>query len=520
MKKAILSIVFAFAAIFAIAQDNTLEIMGHNFSSVFIYNNSPHNIGVNKTFTLVEKPDGDLLLCNLFRRKLSPSSSIYVNIGDGFYTISRQNLIVTDSTFLESNLGYDEDNNGFLLVHDPVGEGYIWARFLTNRYFSPGWEGFTWLEIFHSDEDLNFDNEPVMVPLEDAHVEASNGLMIEDEENLLVRYVLDGVPVFARISLDGTVKDKQLMPDLFQGNSWKINGMVTYTDSPREYAVYGWDTTPEGDTTFLFHVMDSMFNLQETVVMENQSGHYHFFSNMISMLPYDGQTYYVISQYTKDNEPRNGLRVTKYDKASHEELNEIMISSHPIYSNLNYCAFPFGFQKSENGALYLGYRTSNNPSKGYITVMKLDADMNIIWERQCRTIKPYESFNFYRMEAIEDGVAVCAQHYMESPYEGDYRFNTLLFLINDDGTNDTPENDAFVRPYMYYPNPAQDRLHLHYSPDVQPKQVELYDLQGHLVRSQSQGLESLNMQGLASGQYLMKVTLEDGKSFTDKVVKE
>jgi hypothetical protein len=30
----------------------------------------------------------------------------------------------------------------------------------------------------------------------------------------------------------------------------------------------------------------------------------------------------------------------------------------------------------------------------------------------------------------------------------------------------------------------------------------------------------LDMQGLAPGQYLMKVTLEDGKSFTDKVVKE
>ena len=74
--------------------------------------------------------------------------------------------------------------------------------------------------------------------------------------------------------------------------------------------------------------------------------------------------------------------------------------------------------------------------------------------------------------------------------------------------------------YLAYPNPAQDRLHLQYSPDVQPKQVDLYDLQGRPVRSQSQGLESLNMQGLAPGQYLMKVTLEDGKSFTDKVVKE
>lgn len=90
MKKILLSLAFALVASFAHAQGNTLEIMGHNFSTVFVYNNTPHNIGIDKTFTMVEKPDGDLLLCNLFRRKLTPTSSTYVNIGDGFYTISRQ----------------------------------------------------------------------------------------------------------------------------------------------------------------------------------------------------------------------------------------------------------------------------------------------------------------------------------------------------------------------------------------------------------------------------------------------
>ena len=71
-----------------------------------------------------------------------------------------------------------------------------------------------------------------------------------------------------------------------------------------------------------------------------------------------------------------------------------------------------------------------------------------------------------------------------------------------------------------YPNPANDYLRLHYSPDVEPRQIELYDLQGRLVRSQGSGLESLNLQGLAPGQYVMKVTLTDGTSFSDKVVKE
>ena len=49
---------------------------------------------------------------------------------------------------------------------------------------------------------------------------------------------------------------------------------------------------------------------------------------------------------------------------------------------------------------------------------------------------------------------------------------------------------------------------------------ELPNLQGWLVRKQAKDLESVDMQSLAPGQYLMKVTLEGGRSYTDKVVKE
>ena len=73
---------------------------------------------------------------------------------------------------------------------------------------------------------------------------------------------------------------------------------------------------------------------------------------------------------------------------------------------------------------------------------------------------------------------------------------------------------------IVYPNPAQDQLHLQYSPDVTPAQIELDDLQGRLVLTQRKDLESMDLQGLTAGQYLMKVTLENGKVFTDKIVKE
>ena len=61
---------------------------------------------------------------------------------------------------------------------------------------------------------------------------------------------------------------------------------------------------------------------------------------------------------------------------------------------------------------------------------------------------------------------------------------------------------------------------MEFSPDVQPTQVELYDLQGRLVHMQSKAFESIDMSQLPAGTYTMRVTLEDGKVYSDKVVKE
>ena len=93
--------------------------------------------------------------------------------------------------------------------------------------------------------------------------------------------------------------------------------------------------------------------------------------------------------------------------------------------------------------------------------------------------------------------------------------------INPDGTVSTEEIMVEnICPYAYYPNPAQDQLHLQYSPDVQPKEIELYDVQGRLVRTQNKNLESFNLQGLSIGTYTMRVMLGNGKVYSDKVVKE
>ncbi len=160
-------------------------------------------------------------------------------------------------------------------------------------------------------------------------------------------------------------------------------------------------------------------------------------------------------------------------------------------------------------------------------VTKMDIDGNVIWQRYWDRYYPEYGTKVYYPNFItttsDEGCLVSGYCYYSDIY-GTVRYgsNPEIFMLKifPDGTLSVPETEAFIRPYAYWPNPAQDELHLQYSPDVTPKQIGLYDLQGRMVRSQRNGLGTLEMGGLASGTYTMRVTLEGGKTFTDKVVKE
>ena len=50
--------------------------------------------------------------------------------------------------------------------------------------------------------------------------------------------------------------------------------------------------------------------------------------------------------------------------------------------------------------------------------------------------------------------------------------------------------------------------------------TELYDLQGRLVRTQNKAFRNIDMSQLPTGTYTMRVIMEDGMTYSDKVVKE
>ena len=86
------------------------------------------------------------------------------------------------------------------------------------------------------------------------------------------------------------------------------------------------------------------------------------------------------------------------------------------------------------------------------------------------------------VEAVAIPSEGCAFLYWEAEGEQVSSENPYSFILEQDtrlvahfsGTGVAERESVCV----IYPNPAHDQLHLQYSPDVQPRHIELYDLQG------------------------------------------
>ena len=186
-------------------------------------------------------------------------------------------------------------------------------------------------------------------------------------------------------------------------------------------------------------------------------------------------------------------------------------------------AFNHGMDESSNGDFFLcngvyeprAWQYGEIDSLNHFTVTKTDVETNVIWSRS------YEDgehvFQPCSVMATSDGgCLVTGRNWTLDKTEA--KLFVLKFFA--DGSLSVPKMEEFVRPYCFYPNPVKDQLRMQFSPDVQPDKVELYDLQGRLVRTQSKAFESIDMNQLPAGTYTLHVTLEDGKTYADKVVKE
>ena len=367
-----------------------------------------------------------------------------------------------------------------------------------------------------------FDNHLVFEPGElDVHVTDDDslgncglpGMVLDRNGDLVIAYYYfhSFERNFMRIGPDGEIKHHNLLTTMtIDGGT--DHGPFIVRESPLTYCYFGNHYANNQNITHCY-LLDSLFNITESIVLPHQftaplwlrlypNGSLAVCAkddgSLLFAMPYGSMNPQVADQ---------GLAILRYDG----ELTLLKkFPSDPYVQYQDGNATTIGLDWGKDGNLYLAYST--NRSNGHVSLVKMDSDLNVIWERYC-----LESGYLWDSEMLilkDNKVAIVGVNVVN------YSSCDAFYIVVNDDYDGLQEQDNLVRPYMFYPNPVQDQLRLHYSPDVEPAQIGLYDLQGRLVRSQGSGLESLSLQGLAPGQYVMKVTMADGTTFSDKVVKE
>ena len=504
MKKPALFLAILLATTWVHAQ--TLDSIAHHVQGYY----GPDGGG--QMENVVQMADGNVLF--VFREGINFGSPTGADIvGSVLYKMSRHGGIVLDTLFIESSLpAY------CLFAKNPVGDGNIRVGF---TYDTINWN--TFFQIIPFDNDLNFDTvNEVLVPLSDTFAGYfRRSCLINSENDIVLNYFdkVDGelVSHFAIFGLDGTMKLENVIPyaDVSVAAG---GGFGVFNKTPLEYYICGRNLGNNLSPFVQFHILDSLFQHKDqfiindkTIISQNPPRRYNFGWNETIVV--DGDDFVLCSRYEQG--VRNGVCMVRYDKRTLEQKNAVFFESNPMItsSTSDYGACPIGMALDSEGSLFLAYMTQNPIAidKGQIAVVKTDANFNIIWQRFC--LEP-EGYRYYGnvITALDDGDVAIGGNYICR--------NEIFFLIVNDDYDGMEEQGLIVRPYAYYPNPAQDELHLQYSPDVKPGQIELFDIQGRLVRLQRNSLERLNLQGLPTGTYTMRVTLEGGKVFSDKVIKE
>lgn len=479
---------------------------------------------------VIQLGDGNLLcqdlLFNLDENGMCfhDENGTLVNVhGYQYYWISSDGLAVTDSLFVPC----DNTDDHLWTRLNPTGDKPLQFSNIDACVVSDGNASF--LKIAFFDDLMNFNDQmEVNVPLCDhvALIRNKASWLLDSNNDIIVQYMIPDLEQtrFARFGLDGTLKIEKTfssdqMPCCTNSNfwSWQPYGLRQFSDSPVRYNYFGQKYLSSGIHVIAFE-LDQNFEILNSFDLTDQWGYYPatinngFVDGMVSLD--DGGALFVRNTEWSRSGHNESTGVLKYD-AQGNILKEVWFN--PFDNRVSFCT---DLSKDRQGFVYLTLERGSSYAEGrQVAVIKMDQDLNVIWEYSGMNFENVLRESYVTALLDNEAVAVVGQNYIAQDMQVNQHVGLFLTLLSKEKTN-VGETAQSLRPYLCYPNPVEDRLNIHYSPDVKPSRVEILDLQGRLLGTQKGGLESVDMQNLPDGTYTLRLTLDNGKTYSDRIVKQ
>lgn len=427
-----------------------------------------------------------------------------------YYELLHPTEDVWSSGFLERN-PFEEDSNV-----------YIYFAYSNDTCY---------YHAVYFDNDLNITDEvtqPMPAELENFYT-SPNEYLIDPENNIVYVWVDLDINNYRIAKMDFFGKLKHTAVIHFEDNidfnsiytSPATKPLFVYNEDPLEY---GLSLQYENPGVKQITIFDKDFNIIDRIEIDGYSEYYIVpDNNSPSVIRLDDGSFASLEHFGRStyyyNDPDNRfLQLCKYD-SDFNIIDTCRIRSEFILVNEdNFMRLDqdyYNIARCNDGSLYCLWWGNDDPdhSRADLFVSRADKNFNLQWERRTSILKQINHTTSGSL-ALEDGGLVLVDGVY--PPQADREIATVI-IFQHDGTS-TLDNYADFRPYSFYPNPADDQINIRFSPDVNCEKVEVYGMDGKLYHQQNFNLNTVNISNLTNGIYMMKVTLDNGNTYTEKVV--
>lgn len=415
------------------------------------------------------------------------------------------------------------DKGSVLLVNRDEPDHYVLPLFQQEEA-----ENTIYLKLTQIDDNFNIVGEsriPIATLSEGAF--RSGRVFIDSQNNVVASFWMDYAMHLVSATVDGTINASKEISDVFMPNfSYQhptdsalcYSNLGVYSETPLQYYLIGGYINDDASPhlwPFYNYIFDEGFNLVETVLFEHDRfGDYYDWCGQEQIVSLDEDTY-LLSTINQD--PSYNIYWTAIDF-----FNRNHYLKYGIGYNANF-GHPIQIAVADSDRIYYSFVNHNPYSKDSKDINKVmvkrlypHGEDFSVWTVNTPTIN-LEDLRFgdgQRMIVLENGdVAIC---FTAVRNEKNYMF---VYIIRDEYEG-TDENITDESRFSLYPNPVKDQLTLSFVEGNAPESVELYELNGRLVGTKCNNMETIDMSAMPAGVYLLRVTMKDGTSYHEKILKE
>lgn len=489
-------------------------------NSQTIYMNELTDRIITDCFAVINLDDGNIVEVEDFIKINEEVPDSYTYLGINLIKMNEKAEVI-DSAFVEFNTFNKRISHMCILEHNPYEEN---SYFLADFYRNDSTNTYFYNAVFFNNE-LDITNI-IEVQFDDPSIYLSHRSQLYMDDNNDIVFCTkthDGYMSFVKIDIYGNIikvshsdymyKDYSVFNYAFPYDNYKSYYGFVF---PNLDYIDGWEIYDGSMTLFIINnnldVVDTktLYRIDEHTKIT--PSHY---GNMMIIRTNDDNLVLTSPVKKTNSSTEECFQVSCFNNDFELTKSTIVSDIYPYNSVTLYPTY-HGATLCKDGSLYVTWCSFDDTYSNQLHVARLSKELNFQWKR-CYYVSPNGFAGFpaiYVGKEFNDGGLVLGG---TGGLYDDISNCPIVFIINNDGTS-IPEYSSKMRPYSFYPNPAEDEISIYFSPDVNCKKVEIYGLDGRLYHEQNFNMETVNVSNLFNGVYMMKVSLDNGTCYTDKIV--